>query len=48
MDSEILNIGIGSIEQDIAQERRGLVALLSAASITVWAFTAFVSAGALV
>lgn len=45
MDSEIL---IESIEFEIEQQRRGLVAFLSAASIAVWAFTAFVSAGALV
>lgn len=47
MDSEILSIGLDSIEEDIAQERRGLVAMLSVATLAVWTFTAFVSAGTL-
>lgn len=44
MDSEIL---IDSIEREIAQQKHGLVALLSIASISVWALAAFMSVGAL-
>jgi len=46
MDSEFLVFD--GIEQEIAQQRRGLVAFLSAASLVVWSFAAFASAGALV